>query len=74
MSLCYCLTEEFKQEQVRLEQERLRKKVLLDKTASTITHDQQEFCYKAIENFAYRKWSIAMVKVLFSIKWREKLA
>ncbi len=55
LSLCYRLTEEFKREQVRLEQERLRKKVLLDKAASTITHDQQESCYKALENFAHRK-------------------
>lgn len=36
ISLCYCLTKEYKLEKVRLEQEKLPKKVLLDKTASTI--------------------------------------
>ncbi len=36
--------------------------------------EQQEFCYKTLEDFAQRKWSVAMAKVPFPIKWREKLA
>lgn len=73
-SLCYRATEEFRLEQVKLEQEKTLKKSLLDKAASVTTQRQQELCYKALDDFAHSKWSVTMAKALFSIKLREKLA
>ncbi len=74
LSLCYLTTERYKLQQVQLEQEKTRKQVLLNKATKATTQEQQESCYKTLEDLAHRKWSIAMAKVLFPIKWREKLA
>lgn len=55
LSLCYLTTKEFKLQQVKLEQKKARKKALLDKAAKATTQDQQESCYKTLEDFAHRK-------------------
>ena len=74
LSLCYRTKEEFRLEQVRSKQEKAQKKSLYDKAAYATTQLQQELCYKKLDNFAPGKWLVTMGKVLFSIKWREKLA
>lgn len=54
LSLSYHTTEEFKLEQLRLEQEKAQKKSLHDKAYAT-TQLQQELYYKELDDFAYGK-------------------
>lgn len=74
LSLYYLTIKKYKLQQVKLEQEKVQKQALLDKAVKAIIQKWQECCYKTLEDFAHQKWSVAMAKVLFPIKWRKKLA
>lgn len=60
-------------QEVKLEQDKAWKQALLDKAVKAITQEQQKFYYKTLEDFSHQKWFVAMAKILFLIKWKEKL-